>query len=85
MCVRVCDLFRSDFDCAHEYDGPPGMEDTAIPLTGIKHKVAGCEWDINMFTENTGLVDPGTGVPDYLYPVEGEGPYIKLGTANGFW
>jgi hypothetical protein len=46
--------------------------------------VAGCEWEIDFYKE-TDAVTKGSPSDGDLYPVKGDGPYLKLGTASGRW
>jgi hypothetical protein len=46
--------------------------------------VAGCEWEFNLYKETDAVTQGGPSDGD-LFPVEEDGPYLKLGTAWGRW
>jgi hypothetical protein len=46
-------------------------------------KVAGCAWDFSLLRDIAGLYTSSVGTT--LWPVEGEGPYLKLGPAKANW
>jgi hypothetical protein len=74
-------LRRSDFDCC---DKPKAQDPLDNLMAATKHKVAGCEWDYNLYKE-TDAVTQGSDLNGDLFFVPGEGPFVKVGTAWGRW
>jgi len=70
-------LRRSEHDCC---SGPDYDEHQKRSIDAPKPRVAGCEWNYDLFKELNGYKDYG-----YLLPVEDDGPSLKLGTALGRW
>lgn len=48
-----------------------------------KSKMAGCAWDFSLLRD---IASPNNAkINSTLWPVEGEGPYLKLGPAKATW
>lgn len=86
---RMCNalgLCRSDFECCGASPGP----DYERPRSHYnmynkpsKIKVAGCAWDFSLLRDKASPYNSLVG--STLWPVEGEGPYLKLGPAKATW
>jgi len=49
------------------------------PIVGAPmSKVGTCEWDVNIYKESGGFIGD-------IYPVDNEGPGLKIGTAWATW